>query len=164
MNKITDFIRLIAYVFLTGMVLLTFGDVTGRFFFHKPVLGTIELTEIGMAVLGGIAIFHTSTKHGHIAVDLLSSKFPRKMQMIVSSLGFLLGAATFGAVAYEVFKDGQSKVDVNRITDVFKIPVGPFEYVFAVGLGLFSLTLVIQAIQAFGPEAKKPEDEGQVSL
>jgi TRAP-type C4-dicarboxylate transport system permease small subunit len=145
------------------MVLLTFFDIVGRSLFHTPILGTIELTEIAMAVVGGIAIFHTSTKRGHIAVDLLFNRFPRKMQMIVSSLGLILGAVTWGAIAYEVYWDGQSKNNLERITDILKIPVGPFEFVFAAGLGLFSLTLVIQAVQVFYPQSK-PKEEGQVSI
>ena len=147
LNKITDALRAIGYVMIGLMVLLTFCDIVGRTFFHKPVLGTIEVTEVAMAILGGVAIFHTATKRGHIAMDMPFNRFPRKVKFAVSSLGLLLGAAIWGAIAYEVFRDAQSKMTVHRTTDVYKFPVGPFEIVFAVGLALFALTLLIQAFQ-----------------
>jgi TRAP-type transport system small permease protein len=148
LNKITDAFRAIGYVMIGLMVMLTFCDIVGRTFFHTPVLGTIEVTEVAMAVLGGIAIFHTSTKRGHIAMDMVFNRFPRKVQIVASSLGLLLGAAIWSAIAFEVFRDAQSKMTVHRTTDVYKFPVGPFEMIFAVGLGLFALTLLMQAFQA----------------
>jgi TRAP-type C4-dicarboxylate transport system permease small subunit len=146
---------------IAAMVLLTFFDVTGRTFFHVPVMGALELTEIAMLVLGGIAIFHTATRRGHIAVDVLFNKFPRRIRIIIASLGLLVGAVTWGAIAYQVFWDGVSKIEVHRTTDVLRIPVGPFEFVFAFGLALFSLTMLIQA---FRPLPKPNEDQGQTGI
>ena len=143
-KRIIDFFRWTTYVTLAAMTLLTFADVSGRFLFQKPMLGSIELTELAMAILGGLAIFHTATQGGHIAVDLVLIRFPRRVQRIVGGFGLLLGAVTWGVIAYQVVLDGQSKIEVNRITDVFKISVGPFEFVLAFGFGLFALTLVVE--------------------
>jgi TRAP-type C4-dicarboxylate transport system permease small subunit len=131
------------------MTLITFTDITGRFFFGKPVLGCIELTELIMAVIGGIAVFHTATQEGHINVDVVFNRFPKRVQTIITGFGMLLGAATWGIIAYQIVGDSQSKIALGRITDVLKIPVGPFELVLAFGLALFSLTLIIQFFRPF---------------
>ena len=150
----------IMYVALGAMTLITFADVTGRFLLHKAVPGTIELTELAMAVFAGFAMFHTATQGGHIVVDVISERFPRRVQAIMAGFSSLLGAVTWGIIAYQVIGDGQSKIALGRITDVLKIPVGPFEFLFAAGLTIFSLTLILQI---FHP-ARRQEDEGEISI
>lgn len=156
MRIIINCFRWIAYAGLAAMTLITFADITGRFFFGKPVLGSIELTELIMAIFGGIAIFHTATQEGHINVDVVFNRLPRRVQTIITSFGLILGAVTWGIIAYQVIGDGQSKISLGRITDVLKIPVGPFEFVLAFGLALFSLTLIIK----FFRPIRREKDEG----
>jgi len=43
----------IAYVTLSGMVLVTTANVFGRYIFKKPILGEYDMVELGMAILGG---------------------------------------------------------------------------------------------------------------
>ena len=51
MNKIFDYSAIASGLILLLLSVLTFCDVFGRRFLNSPVTGTIELVEIGMALV-----------------------------------------------------------------------------------------------------------------
>ena len=65
-----------ACVVLIAVMLITFVDVVGRYFFNAPITFAVELIQLGMGllVLFGLAI--TTLQRGHIAVDVIESLVP----------------------------------------------------------------------------------------
>ncbi len=56
MNKIFDYSAIASGLILLLLSVLTFCDVFGRRFLNSPVTGTIELVEIGMALVAFLAM------------------------------------------------------------------------------------------------------------
>ena len=56
MNKIFDYSAIASGIILLLLSILTFCDVFGRRFLNSPVTGTIELVEIGMALVAFLAM------------------------------------------------------------------------------------------------------------
>jgi TRAP-type transport system small permease protein len=147
---ITEAIHWVAYISISAIVILTTIDVIGRYFFNKPIMGGMELLELSMAIFGGAAILYTSTRRGHIAVDLFYAMFPRPIQVAVHGFGSLLGFAIWGIIAYKAFILGRESLMTGFASSILMIPVGPFELILAVSLGLYS---IVQLVQAFRPPA-----------
>ena len=64
------------------------------------------MVELGMAILGGIAMFLAATQRHHVSVDVLLVRFSRRIQVILGSIASLLGFVTWALLAYRAFLDG----------------------------------------------------------
>jgi TRAP-type transport system small permease protein len=159
---ITEAIHWVAYMSISVIVILTTIDVIGRYFFNKPIMGGMELLELSMAIFGGAAILYTSTRRGHIAVDLFYAMFPRSIKIAVHCFGSLLGFAIWAIIAYKAFMLGRDSLSTGLASSILMIPVGPFEVILAISLGLYS---VVQLVQAFRPPADNADNsEEELSL
>jgi len=146
-NSTTKFLNWVGYVSLAGIVLITFFDVAGRYLINKPLRGSLEITELTMVVLGGFAMLYTTTQRGHISVDLFFVRFSRRSQIIIDCMGSLLGFGTWGVITYQVYLIGLLMLEARDSTAILRIPLSPFQFIFAFGIALYGLTLLIQALR-----------------
>jgi TRAP-type C4-dicarboxylate transport system permease small subunit len=159
-DSATKVINWVGYISLAGIVLITTVDVTGRYLFNKPLLGSLEITELTMAVLGGFAMLYTTTQRGHISVDLFFVRFSRRARLIVESFGSLLGFGAWGVIAYQVYLLGMRVLRLDESSTLLRIPISPFQFTFALGLALYSLTLLIQGLRPLLSEESEKKEGG----
>lgn len=143
-RTLLEILNWFGYISLSGIVLITSIDVIGRYLFNSPLLGALEILELSMTILGGFAILYTTTRRGHISVDLFYVMFPKKAQMIVDVFGSFLGFATWAIIAYQVFQLGARSFVKSETTNLLFIPLAPFQFVLALGLAIYSLVLLVQ--------------------
>ncbi len=153
--SLTDALAWIAYVALSAIVVTTFVDVIGRYFLNKPIRGSYELVLLFMTVFGGFAMMYCAVNRGHIAIDLITGRFPRRvwtaMQSVISFLGFGVWAVLSGQVALRAVQAGSKET-----TDLLRITTAPFRWVLAFAVLLFSLVLLVQTFER-KPEKKEGE-------
>jgi TRAP-type C4-dicarboxylate transport system permease small subunit len=161
---LSEVVNWVGYITLSAIVLITSADVIGRYCFNKPIIGANELLELSMAVFGSFAIVHTTTRRGHISVDLFFVMFSRRLKTAIHVFGSLLGSVVWGMVAYRVLALGKESVITGYYSTILRIPTGYFELVLAFALVLFSLILLIQAF--FLPQFTKvsKDEDGGVSI
>ena len=135
------------YIPLAGMMLITFIDVMGRYFFNKPLPGSYELTEMIMAILGGFTMFYAATTRGHINVDLFLLRFSERTQVILSVIGSLLGSGIWALVAYQIYLSGGRLIKSGQYSQTIHIPEAPFLFILALGLLLYCLTELLYAFR-----------------
>ena len=157
-NSATKFLNWAGYVSLAGLVLITFVDVAGRYLMNKPLMGSLEITEVTMVILCGFAMFYTTTQRGHISVDLFLVRFSRRAQVIIDSIGSLLGFGTWSIIAYQTYLLGLRVLEAGDTTSFLSSPLPPFQFIFALGISLYSLRLLIQALRLqISKESEKKE-------
>ena len=159
-DAVTHVLNWVGYVSLAGLIMITFVDVTGRYLINKPLQGSLEISELAMAVLGAFALLYTTTQRGHISVDLFFVRFSRRTQKAVNCAGALLGFATWGIISYRVYLLGRHIQETRETSSLLGIPISPFQFVFALGLALFALALLIEAFLPFVSEEPKREEGG----
>ncbi len=142
--SITEVAAWIGCIATSGIVLIVFVDVCGRYFLNKPLPGAYELVELGMTILAGFAIMYAAVKRGHVAIDLIASRFSRRTQVIMQSIFSLLGFGTSVLLAYRVCLFAVGELKTRRTVSVLEIGTAGFTFIFAVGLFLCGLTLLIQ--------------------
>ena len=73
MNKIFDYSAIASGIVLLLLSVLTFCDVFGRRFFNSPVTGTIELVEIGMALVAFLAMPRAFFLNANVSADFINN-------------------------------------------------------------------------------------------
>ncbi len=91
-NGIDKYIRLIANWFnwvamlgFAAMTIITVIDVIGSKFFHFPFPGGFEITSLVAVVMIAFALPYTQSKKGHIEVELLVERLPKRVQLVIAS-------------------------------------------------------------------------------
>ena len=135
--KITTFINrtmsVVAMAVLCLMMLLTTIDVLGRYLFDKPVQGTFELTEIMLATIVFCSLAFCQFSKGHISVDIVVSRFPKKTQKVIESLNYFVTIVVLGLIAWMSFQNGMMLKESMDVTMILGIPVYPFVLLASLG-------------------------------
>ena len=159
MNNLTNFLHGLIKVFgttvLAALMLMTFTDVTLRYVFSNPILGSNEITQflLAAAVFSGLAI--VSGERSHIVVTLFEPILIRKIPFSYKWIGILTNligicAVWFLVVRYTIFVFEQEGATEIREWSWWWLGV-----VLSV-LSFFAILLAIRAISA--PIRDKPAD------
>ncbi|RPJ63271.1 MAG: TRAP transporter small permease, partial [Dehalococcoidia bacterium] len=134
-------LNLVAGFALTLMVIIVVADICGNKFFKTPVPGGIELVSLLSVIAISFAIAQTQLEHGHIEVEMLVTKFPQKVQKVISVIVYLFCITLFIILAVRSFKYGISLQRSGEVTMTMGLPFYPF--VWAMGLSAIVVTLVL---------------------
>lgn len=124
------------------MVLIT-TDVVLRLFRH-PIPGTYEIVGLMGTVIISFSLACTSMQKGHIAVDFLIQKLPRKSQLMIAAINDFLGSILFGIIAWQSIVYAIALKQNNEVSLTIQLPIYPFAAGIAIGCGLLCLVLLIQ--------------------
>ncbi len=122
------------------MMLLTCADVVLRLFRH-PIPGAYELVGLMGTVGVSFALAYTTAKKGHIMVEFLTNRMPKKVQSIVAAASEFFSAILFGIIAWQ---SALYTLDLKRTGEVsltIEIPIYPFAFSITIGCLLVSLIL-----------------------
>lgn len=147
-NKMSRYVGLITRVLLwiagaglVGMLLLIVADVIGIKIFSSPVPGGIELVAFFAVIAIAFAVAETQVMKGHVAVDFIVEKFPRRLKLIVDIVTMLFSVGLFAIMAWYSFKYGNKLRDTGEVSMTQKIPFYPF--VWAMGACFVATLLVL---------------------
>ena len=150
----------VGYISLAVIVLVTSIDVIGRYCLNMPLLGSNEILELSMAILGGFAMLYTTIQRGHISVDLFFVRFSKRTQLIIDIFGSLVGFGIWGIIGYQVYLLGLHTLKAGDRTGDLGLPVSPFQFILALGISLYSLTLLIQSLRTLILKESGKKEEG----
>ena len=130
----------IAAAAVVGMMALTCLDVLLRFFRH-PIPGTYELVGMLGAVFVSFSLARTTVDRGHIAVDILVQRLPRRMQYAVEALNAGICALLFTVVCRQCVIYGQDLKASGEVSMTLQMPIHPFVFGIALGSAMLSIVL-----------------------
>ncbi len=125
---------------LAAMLVLIVADVIGIKVFSKPVPGGIEYVSFLAVVTIAFAVSHTQVLRGHVAVDFVIEKFPRRAKLLIDTLMVLFAVCLFALLSFYSFKYAGSLRRSGEVSMTQKIPFYPFVYGMAV---CFVATLMV---------------------
>ncbi|MCD6153774.1 MAG: TRAP transporter small permease [Syntrophobacterales bacterium] len=137
----------IAVFAVVVMMILTSADVVLRLFRH-PIPGAYEIVGLLGAVVIAFSLAYTSAERGHIAVEFLVRKFPRKAQSFIAIANNLIGAALFGLIAWQSILYASDLKQSGEVSMTIQMPVYPFVYGIAFGCGLLCLLLLTESFKS----------------
>jgi len=154
LSNIEKYIRYVEKIFIgiggvlfMLMMFLGASDVIGRYFFNKPIQGTLEASEI---MMGGIILLgwaYTMQVNGHVKVDLIVNHYKPRAQIITNLGTLILGLILFILIFWQSLILAIRYVNEHRVFQVLPGPAGPYHYFVPIGALFLCLELIIQIIQ-----------------
>src|SRR4051794_32947947 len=148
-ERATLFLARIAASSLAVIALMTFCDVIGRYFFKAPFSFTVELTEMGMAVLVYFGIGLVTHENGHISADFLVSRLPPKPGALLAVVTNFLALGFVALTIRQLWLHALYLLQKGDLTQNWRVPLWPVAFAAAFG-SLFLLTgILLQLIAAW---------------
>jgi TRAP-type transport system small permease protein len=146
-RKLAKGVALLGAVITALMMFLTVADVIGRRFFNAPVTGAFELTKIMLVFLVSFGLAHAQAEGENIGINILFDKFPKMLRLILEVLINIVSIGMFTVVFLNVFKYAERVARSNQITSVLRLPMAPWIYISAIGVGFLVLALVFDLVR-----------------
>lgn len=144
----------IAGIGLVGMLLLVVADIIGIKVLSRPVPGGVEIVTFLAVVAIGFAVSYTALVHGHVAVDFVVDKLPRRAKLVVSLVTLLLSIGLVAVLAYYTFEFAARLRSTGEVSMTQKIPFYPFVYGLGVCWVMTALVLVREFVQKIAKVVK----------
>ena len=138
----------IASLFLIAMILLSCGNIFLRMVWI-PIKGTYELLGFFSAVVAGMALGYAQLTDAHTSVDLLTMRYPVRLQKIVKAINHLVCSIFFAIGGWQVFLWANTLRSSGEVTETLRICYYPFAYILGVGCFILALTTFTQLLTMF---------------
>ncbi|MEA2014483.1 MAG: TRAP transporter small permease [Thermodesulfobacteriota bacterium] len=148
LDSLSSAFNWLAAGFIMAMMLLTCADVILRLF-RYPIPGTYELVGLMGTVGVAFALAYTTAKKGHITVEFLTNRMPKKVQFIVAAAGEFFSALLFGMIAWQSALYALDLKNTSEVSLTVEVPVYPFVLSISIGCLLVCLILVVDCSKSF---------------
>ena len=146
-NKIFDYSATASGLILFFLAILTFCDVFGRRFLNSPVTGTIELVEIGMALVAFLAMPRAFFLNANVSADFINNLNLGKIKTYLVVLKFVLMLSIMSLMAYATTLTSYKFMNNQRVTLDLELYFYPFYFVCSVGMWLSVLAIIFWFIK-----------------
>jgi TRAP-type C4-dicarboxylate transport system permease small subunit len=140
-----------AILSLFVLMMLVVANIVGRYFFHHPVMGTVEIGSYLLLMIVGLGLGGAALERRHIKVDLLMDRLPKKTQLIIDIVMLIGSVIMLGVMTWA---SGDSAMGPTRYSAAMRIPDTPFKWVFTVGWAMCCMGALALLIQNFQQRRK----------
>lgn len=137
----------LVFVPLLAMALIEFLNAIGRKLFI-PFPTTIESVEslLVISVYFGVAL--VALEGGHVNVTIVTDRWPRWLRHALDAAASLLAAAVFGYLAAGAWAEAVRSIALMEFRlGVYRFPLWPFKTLFALGLALLTIQLLLNTVK-----------------
>lgn len=150
----------ISCIALFAMMLVTFIDVLGRYFFASPLPAAYELISLIMPAIIFCALPTVNLTEGHVTIDLLDNLVPQAIRRWQAFFVNLIAAAALAMIAWRLFVLSQDHHEFDGVTDELYLPLWPFSATMGLLCVIAAITMVVAAGNRLsGAAAVKPGTE-----
>ena len=151
-------------LFLSGFLVLvmafaqTYGMIC-RKVFNSPSSGAYELSTLFLLLCGIVAVAGVEWLDQMVRNDILSSRFPSRMRIIVVELLFpILGLFFLSILTWKSLGNALYSLEIGQVTQSsWALPLGPIKLTIPVCYILLGLVLISKIIHAALDLRKKSE-------
>ena len=153
-DTISDKMKIIGAACLVLMTLLTCVDVVGRFLRH-PVFGSVEIMSFLGTFAVAMALPLTHKLKGHIGVEIIVTKFSRRIRAFIDLCTCILSLGLFGLVGWQMFEYSIKFKESGEVSMNLELPEYLIIFVVAVCFMVFSVIILKDIIDNFQALRKK---------
>ena len=154
---IVKIIRCISYaaaVCLVAIMLVAFFNVLGEKILHKGIPMSTELIKYLHVPAVFLCAGFVTLDRGQTNIDLLSQKFPQKMQNVINVFSFVLGAAISAFVGYRGVVQMLKHISVHAKSSTTGVgfSLWPFSLIFAFGFFMLAFSFLWSIVRVVVPK------------
>lgn len=156
LQRLCDISAAIGGVVLVAIASMTVVSVVGRAFFSHPILGDVELVQLGCAVVVASFLPYTQYRQGNIIVDFFTSGASRQRQRQFDALGTTLYTLVMVLVCWRVAAGGIAIRETQETSMLMGLPLWIPYLLMVPGLALCAVIGLVQTLEHLGmtsPEA-----------
>ncbi|WP_299032195.1 TRAP transporter small permease [uncultured Sulfitobacter sp.] len=161
LKNISNALAGFACVILVLVMLTTFADVLGRYFFNAPVTFAVEMIQLGMGLLVLLGLAITTLERGHIAVDIADTLAPPRVRRMFALFASLCGAAFISLIAWRLWDRAMNFRRDGLATDVLFVQIWPVVALMAIAA---AMAAAVAIAQLFIPALTKKTPEFDVDM
>tara|TARA_B100001996_G_C18302298_1_gene455146 strand:- start:7 stop:498 length:492 start_codon:yes stop_codon:yes gene_type:complete len=147
-DKIFDYSATASGLVLFSLAVLTFCDVFGRRFLNSPVTGTIELVEIGMALVAFLAMPRAFFLNANVSADFINNLNLGKYKTYLIILKFILMITIMSLMAYATTLTSYNFMNNQRVTLDLELYFYPFYFICGISMWLSVIAIIAWFINA----------------
>jgi len=154
LERVNVFLNKILMVLGSVAVLLLMAIATTNAFLRVPFIkstwrGAYETVGFLGAIVIAFALGYTQKRKDHIVVDILTAKFPKRVNRVLDGINYFITMIFFAIISWQVFVWGMKISRSGEVSETLKIVFHPFIYSVSFGFAVFSLTLAIDFFKSF---------------
>jgi len=154
LQRLCDASATVGGIVLVAIASVTVVSVIGRAFFSHPILGDVELVQLGCAVVVASFLPYTQFRHANIIVDFFTSNVSEKTQSKLDAFGTLLYTLVMALVAWRVAVGGVDIKAAQETSMLMALPLWIPYMLMVPGLVLCAVIGLVQTLQHLGLMAK----------
>jgi len=126
---------------------VTCVSVIGRHFFNAPIPDDLVMSEFTMVIVAFLPLAAVQASREHVFVTIFSDWLPNRPKVAMELFGVYLGVVIFTIVTCATYTDFKQAFDVGAYEEgALEVPEAPFRFIVFLGLFLFSIRLVLDAV------------------
>ena len=120
-------------------------SIAGRALWSKPIMGDVELTQMGIALCISLCLPWCQVQRGNIIVDFFTQRVAERTQWLLDALGCVLMAAMYALLAWRTLVGAWAVHEAFEQTMILGLPMWWAYAGLAPGLALSALVALWQA-------------------
>ena len=124
------------------IVFIVVADVTLRYVFDSPILGSLDLTTLMLVVIIFSGVGYTAHMKRHVTVDVAVSKLGPRTCAIIESITGIMVAVLLGLIIWSSLLQANILRVQTAVTEELRIPLFPFELFLVFGFLLLLLVVL----------------------
>ena len=144
-QRVTHYMGMGGMFLLIPMMLLTTCDVVARAFWHKPIMGTVELSSYMLVLFVFSGLAYTQQVKGHVRVTFLLSRLGPRWRCSLEVITNLLCVFIVGLLVCQGWVVG---IEETTVSDMLRIPQRPFRLLLPLAALLLGAEFVFNLIEA----------------
>ena len=145
-NFLNKILMIAGGVAVLALMTLATGNVVLRVF-HFPFRGAYEIVAFLGAIVIAFALGYTQRRKDHIVVEILTERFPRKLQRATDTLAYLIIMIFFAVVSWQIFVWGMKIYVSHEVSETLKVIYHPFVFAVAAAFAVVSLTALVDFLK-----------------
>ncbi len=147
LHLLCDVCAVIGGLVLIAMAAMTVFSVVGRTFFSSPILGDVELVQLGLAVCVATFLPYTQFRSANIIVDFFTTRASAHAQRRMDGLGAFLYACCTALIAWRVYAGATMSYENQEASMLMNLPIW---IPYALMVPGFVLCTLVGLYQAYG--------------
>lgn len=147
LERLCDISATVGGVVLVAIAGMTVSSVVGRSVFASPILGDVELVQLGAAVVVASFLPYTQYRRANIIVDFFTSRVGARTQEVLDGFGTLLYTLVLALICWRVAIGG---IDIHASAEASMLMNLPLWIPYMLMLPGLTLCVAIGINQTLG--------------